>query len=186
MDRECAVALIKKNTAGLNQWCLPAAWRCSDRTQEKGFKKLSMIFFFTLFLHKSDTIVFSFIHSLAVGPRPAGRTLQEESCWPLCGHLHKLTWAFTESCLPFHTTVKQHIVLSYCFFCLFFVAKSRPLLERLFVRSQNLSLRWFYLGQNDLTLSAVSNHDKGKVQVHQPVTLKMSPAHQKTFSLLYS
>lgn len=142
--------------------------------------------FFTLFLHKSDTIVFSFIHSLAVGPRPAGRTLQEESCWPLCGHLHKLTWAFTESCLPFHTTVKQHIVLSYCFFCLFFVAKSRPLLERLFVRSQNLSLRWFYLGQNDLTLSAVSNHDKGKVQVHQPVTLKMSPAHQKTFSLLYS
>lgn len=176
----------KKNTAGLNQWCLPAAWRCSDRTQEKGFKKLSMIFFFTLFLHKSDTIVFSFIHSLAVGPRPAGRTLQEESCWPLCGHLRKLTWAFTESCLPFHTTVKQHIVLSYCFFCLFFVAKSRPLLERLFVRSQNLSLRWFYLGQNDLTLSAVLNHDKGKVQVHQPVTLKMSPAHQKTFSLLYS
>lgn len=109
----------KKNTAGLNQWCLQAAWRCSDRTQEKGFKKLSMIFFFTLFLHKSDTIVFSFIHSLAVGPRPAGRTLQEESCWPLCGHLHKLTWAFTESCLPFHTTVKQHIVLSYCFFVCF-------------------------------------------------------------------
>lgn len=43
--------------------------------KRKALKKSSLIFF-TLFLNKSDTILFSFIHSLAVVPRPAGRSLQ--------------------------------------------------------------------------------------------------------------